>query len=158
MTTYSAKAPLASTPMIFTCWQMCASPMRHCRHLPQATCISAETKSPSLHAGDFVADGFDGAAELVAGNERRMNAALRPLVPLINVQVGAADGGHLDFDQHVGRVRTCGMGTSRISVPGAGSGFTTASMVSGMRTLYLPPWPSKLGRSRSLDSASLRSE
>ena len=48
MTTYSAKAPLASTPMIFTCWQMWASPMRHCRHLPQATCISAETKSPSL--------------------------------------------------------------------------------------------------------------
>ena len=58
-----------------------------------------------LHAGDFVADGFDRAAELVAGNERRMNAALRPLVPLVNVQVGAADGGHLDLDQHVGRAK-----------------------------------------------------
>ncbi len=55
-----------------------------------------------LHAGHFVAHGFDGAAELVAGNERRMNAALRPLVPLVNVQVGAADGGHLDLDQDVG--------------------------------------------------------
>ena len=48
ITTYSAKAPSASTPMIFTFWQMCASPVRHCRHLPQATCISAETKSPCL--------------------------------------------------------------------------------------------------------------
>ena len=48
ITTYSAKAPLRSTPMMETFWQMCASPVRHCRHLPQATCISAETKSPSL--------------------------------------------------------------------------------------------------------------
>ena len=54
-------------------------------------------------AGDLIAHGFDVAAELVAGNERGMNAALRPLVPLINVQVGAADGGDLDLDQNVGR-------------------------------------------------------
>ena len=90
-----------------------------------------------LHAGDIVADGLDGAAELVAGNERRMNAALRPLVPLINVQVGAADGGHLDLDQDVGGTK-CGMGTSRISVPGAGSGLTTASMVFDMRMARRP--------------------
>ena len=55
-----------------------------------------------LHAGDFVAHGFHRAAELVAGNQRRMNAALRPLVPLVNVQIGAADGGHLDLDQNIG--------------------------------------------------------
>ena len=54
-----------------------------------------------LNAGDFFAEGFDLAAELVSGDERRMNAALRPLVPLINVQVGAADGGDFDFDQHI---------------------------------------------------------
>src|SRR5258707_7285426 len=48
MTTYSANAPSESTPMIFTFWQMWALPVRHCRHLPQATCISADTKSPSL--------------------------------------------------------------------------------------------------------------
>src|SRR5512143_2171222 len=36
MQTYSAKAPSASTPMIFTFWQMCASPVRHWKHLPQA--------------------------------------------------------------------------------------------------------------------------
>ncbi len=56
-----------------------------------------------LHAGDFIANGFDGAAELVAGDERRMNAALCPLVPLVNVQIGAADGRHLDLDQYIGR-------------------------------------------------------
>ena len=55
-----------------------------------------------LHAGDLVADGLHRAAELVSGNERRMNAALRPLVPVVNVQVGAADGGDLDLDQDVG--------------------------------------------------------
>ena len=27
--TYSANAPSLSTPMIFTCWHMCASPVRH---------------------------------------------------------------------------------------------------------------------------------
>ena len=53
-----------------------------------------------LHGGDIFADGFDGAAEFVAGNERRMNAALRPLVPLIDVQVGAANGGDFDLHQH----------------------------------------------------------
>src|ERR1035441_6100749 len=56
-----------------------------------------------LDAGDFVAHGFDRAAELVAGNQRWMNAALRPLVPLVNVEVGAADGRHLDLDQYVGQ-------------------------------------------------------
>ncbi len=56
-----------------------------------------------LDAGHFVADGLDRAAEFVTGNQGRMNAALRPLVPLINMQIGAADGRRLDFDQHIGR-------------------------------------------------------
>ncbi len=100
-TTYSANAPLASTPMIFTCWQMCASPVRHCRHLPQATCISAETKSPSFTRRDFFAHGGDRAAKFVSGNQRRMNAVLRPRVPVINVQVGAADARRLHLHEHV---------------------------------------------------------
>ena len=28
--------------------------------------------------------------------------SLRPAVPLVNVQIGAADGGDFDLDQHVG--------------------------------------------------------
>ena len=54
-----------------------------------------------LYAGDFIAEGDYFAAELVSGDERRMNASLGPAVPLVNVEVGAADGGDFDFDQDV---------------------------------------------------------
>src|SRR5205085_10786854 len=55
-----------------------------------------------LDAGHFVAKGRYLAAELVSGNQRRMDAVLRPAIPVVNVQVGAADGGDLDLDQDVG--------------------------------------------------------
>jgi hypothetical protein len=42
------------------------------------------------------------AAELVPRNERRMDAALRPPVPFINMQIGAADGCYFDFDENIG--------------------------------------------------------
>ena len=54
-----------------------------------------------LHAGDFVAERRHFSAEFVPGNERRMNAVLRPAVPVVDVQVGAADGRDLHLDQHV---------------------------------------------------------
>ena len=88
--------------MIFTFWQMCASPVRHCRHLPQATCISAETKSPSFTVVTSLPNGGHVAAEFVPGNERRMNAVLRPAVPVINMKIGAANRGYFDLHQHVG--------------------------------------------------------
>src|SRR5689334_4732203 len=55
-----------------------------------------------LDAGDFVAKGRYLAAKLVSGNQRGMDAVLRPAVPVVNVQVGAADGRDLDLDQDVG--------------------------------------------------------
>ena len=55
-----------------------------------------------LHAGDFIAERRHLAAELMPGNQRRMNAVLRPAVPVVNVQVGAADRRDLHLDQHVG--------------------------------------------------------
>src|SRR5580704_1838856 len=55
-----------------------------------------------LHAGDFVAEGHHFAAEFVSGNQRRVNASLRPAVPLIDMKIGAADGGDFDFDQDIG--------------------------------------------------------
>src|SRR5579864_3167243 len=55
-----------------------------------------------LDAGDFVAKGRYLAAELVSGNQRRMDAVLRPAVPVVYVQVGAADGRDLDLNQDVG--------------------------------------------------------
>ena len=53
-----------------------------------------------LHAGNFVATGYNLAAKFMPGNQRRMNPSLSPSVPLINMQIGAADRGHSDFDQN----------------------------------------------------------
>src|SRR5208282_2002118 len=55
-----------------------------------------------LDAGDFIAERDHLAAEFVSRNERRMNAPLRPAVPFIDVEIGAADGGDFDFDEDVG--------------------------------------------------------
>src|SRR5205085_5094861 len=54
-----------------------------------------------FHARDFIAVGNDFAAELVPGNERRMNAPLGPAIPLVDVEVGAADGSDFHFDQNI---------------------------------------------------------
>ena len=54
-----------------------------------------------FHAGDFIAESRDFAAEFVAGNQRRVNAVLRPAIPVVDVQVGAADGRDFHFDQDV---------------------------------------------------------
>ena len=45
--TYSAKAPSRSTPRICVRSHMCACPVRHSKHIPQVTWLSAETKSPA---------------------------------------------------------------------------------------------------------------
>ena len=54
------------------------------------------------NAGDFVTEGDHFSAEFVARNQRRMDAVLRPAVPIVDVEIGTADGRRLDFDQHVG--------------------------------------------------------
>jgi hypothetical protein len=54
-----------------------------------------------LDAGDFIAEGDHLAAEFVSGDERWMDASLGPAVPFINVEIGAADGCHFNFDQNV---------------------------------------------------------
>src|SRR5579864_5472845 len=59
-------------------------------------------KVACLDARDFVAVSNHFATELVPGNERRMDATLCPAVPLVDVQVGAADGGDFDFHQDLG--------------------------------------------------------
>src|SRR5208283_3244516 len=55
-----------------------------------------------LNAGDFIAEGDDLAAEFVSGDEGRMDAALGPAVPFVNVEIGAAYRGDFDFDQDLG--------------------------------------------------------
>ena len=52
-----------------------------------------------FYAGHFVAECDDLAAKFVSGDERRLDAALGPAVPLVDVEVGAADGGDFYFYQ-----------------------------------------------------------
>ena len=54
-----------------------------------------------LEAGDFHAEIGDGADELVAHGHGHRNGALRPVVPVVDVNIGAADRGLSDLDQHV---------------------------------------------------------
>ena len=52
-------------------------------------------------AVDVLADGDDLAGELVAGDHRHGDVLLGPVVPVPDVDVGAADGRALDPDQHI---------------------------------------------------------
>src|SRR6185437_8980470 len=56
-----------------------------------------------LNACDLAADGGNGSTKFMSGHERRVNALLRPGIPLVNMQVGAADGSHFHFDKNVCR-------------------------------------------------------
>ena len=53
------------------------------------------------HAGDFIAHGRHFPAELVAGNERRVNAPLRPGIPIVDMQIRAAHRRDLHLNQNV---------------------------------------------------------
>ena len=56
---------------------------------------------PDLEVADVGADGGDLAGIFVADDHRHRHGAARPLVPVIDVEVGAADAGAADLDQHV---------------------------------------------------------
>ena len=62
----------------------------------------ALTRTVADHAG---ADLGDPADELVADHQAGLDRALAPLVPQVDVQVGAADGGLLQLDQDLVRAR-----------------------------------------------------
>src|ERR671910_35332 len=85
-TTYSANAPSVSTPRIWRLRQMCARPVLHVVHLG--------------------ADGFHGSRDLVAERHRHAgHAALCPLVPIEDVEIGAADRGGVHADLHLALAR-----------------------------------------------------
>src|SRR5690348_6474127 len=58
-----------------------------------------------LERFDFGADFFDGPAEFVAEGHRRANARGGPFVPMVDMKVGAADGGGADADENVRRAK-----------------------------------------------------
>ena len=69
--------------------------------MPQVMWPSPETRSPIFEAAHFLADLDDLADVFVADVHRHGNRLLRPLVPLPDVDVGAADRGLADADQDV---------------------------------------------------------
>ncbi len=88
-----------------------ADAARVCAQMP-ASCaaIAAHAAGDVAFCGNPVANGIvvhagteldDLSDELVADDERRTNRSLRPLVPVVDVQIGAADGGLLHLHQHL---------------------------------------------------------
>src|SRR5450631_379214 len=55
-----------------------------------------------LDAGYLIAERGHLAAEFVSGDQWRMNAPLRPAIPFIDVEIGAANGSDFDFDEDFG--------------------------------------------------------
>ena len=64
--------------------------------------ISAETKSPSCTPVTSSPTASTAPQNSCPGNEWRMNAPLRPLVPVVNMKVGAAEESDLHLDQQIG--------------------------------------------------------
>src|SRR5581483_1078418 len=88
-------------------------PLAHVR-VPRAA-LEAHPAGDVALGGDVVADGDvadelaavdDRPRELVAERQRRLDPPLRPLVPAVDVQVGAADARGLDLDEHLVRRRS----------------------------------------------------
>ena len=50
---------------------------------------------------DVGADGFDGADEFVADDHGWLDGFFRPRVPVVNVNIGPADGSFFDLDEDV---------------------------------------------------------
>ena len=102
---YSANAPLRLTPMPTVFGHRCWRPARQLRQWPQTMWPSARHALADLVAGDAGAEVDDAADELVADHQARLDRALAPLVPQVDVQVGAADRGLFQLDQHFVRAR-----------------------------------------------------
>ena len=116
MTIYSAKAPgrLTPTPLVI------GAEMAAAGHAVAAAAADDMALAGDDHAGrvivDVVADLDDLADEFVADHHRHRDRLLRPFVPFVDVQIGAADRGalHLDLD-----VVDAGLGLGHVLEPEA---------------------------------------
>ena len=88
--TYSAKAPGRLTPMPFVLRQRCPLPARQLRQWPQR-CAPRPRRAGRSCIRHLRADVGDLADIFVAGDHRHRHRLLRPLVPIVDVDVGAAD-------------------------------------------------------------------
>ena len=98
---YSANAPGRLTPTPLVSAQRWRRPARQLRQRPQTTWPSPLTMSPGKKSFDVGADFDDFANEFVADRHGHGDGFLRPNVPFIDVEVGAADAGAVDLDEDV---------------------------------------------------------
>ena len=105
----SAKPPSRSTPRICVRSHMCALPGAAVEAHPAGDVALRGDVVALRHAVDALPHRDDGAAELVAQRQRRLDALGRPLIPALDVEVGAADARRLDPDENLVRAR-CGNG------------------------------------------------
>ena len=99
--TSSANAPGRLTPSPIVCAHRCRRPAMQLRQRPQTTWPSPQTTSPGVEVAHVRADVDDLADELVPDHHRHRDRLLRPVVPAVDVQVGAADPRLADADQDV---------------------------------------------------------
>ena len=95
------KAPGRLTPTPCVSLHRCRRPARQLRQRPQTTCPSPLTTSPTWKSLDVGPDLDDLADELMADHHRHRNGLLGPGIPLVDVQIGAADAGAEHLDEHV---------------------------------------------------------
>ena len=99
----SAKQPgrLTPTPMVLRHrWRR---PARQLRQKPQVTWPSPDTRSPIFRPRTSLPISTISPQYSWPDGHRHLDRALRPLVPVVDVHVGAADGGLLHADQHIVR-------------------------------------------------------
>src|SRR3954470_17069270 len=108
--TYSANAPSRPTPRPTVLAHRWRRPARQWRGAAPGEAVAAAATRhvalaaddlPGLEVGDVAADLDDLADELVTDDERRLDRPRRPRIPRLDVEIGAADAGLADPDQHV---------------------------------------------------------
>ena len=101
MTTYSANAPLAVyADNLYVLANVCLAGAALQALATGHMHLSGDGVA-FLDASDLAANRFDHTAEFVTRYQWRMNAPLRPLVPVVDVKVGTTDGSNFDFDENV---------------------------------------------------------
>jgi hypothetical protein len=78
-------------------------PLRHCRQCPHATCISAVTKSPTLTPCTCSPTAAHSPAKFMPRNIRRLDARLRPFIPVVDVQIRTAHRRGLHRNEYIRR-------------------------------------------------------
>ena len=98
---YSANAPVAVDADALGVRAEVAAPGHAVAAAPADEVALAADEVAGVKVVDVAADLDDLADELVSDDQRHRHGALRPGVPVVDVQIGAADAGAQHADQHI---------------------------------------------------------